>query len=50
MILATVLAVVFVVPAIAFLFRLDQRGLLPEEGVDDEPDESTPRNLADFGR
>ncbi len=30
---ATVLAVLFVFPAIAFLFVLDQRGLLPEESV-----------------
>ena len=30
---ATVLAVLFIFPAIAFLFVLDQRGLLPEEGV-----------------
>ena len=30
---ATVLAVLFIFPAIAFLFVLDQRGLLPEESV-----------------
>jgi cytochrome bd ubiquinol oxidase subunit II len=30
---ATVLAVLFVFPAIAFLFVLDQRGMLPEESV-----------------
>ena len=33
---ATVLAVVFIFPAIAFLFVLDQRGMLPEEGVSAE--------------
>ena len=32
---ATVLLVVIVVPSFALLYRLDQRGLLPEEGVDD---------------
>jgi cytochrome bd ubiquinol oxidase subunit II len=31
---ATVLAVVLIVPAFALLYVLDQRGLLPEEGVD----------------
>jgi cytochrome d ubiquinol oxidase subunit II len=30
---ATAFAVLFVVPAIALLYRLDQRGLLPEEGA-----------------
>jgi cytochrome bd ubiquinol oxidase subunit II len=49
-ILATVLAVVLVFPALAYLFRLDQRGLLPEEGVDDDDESSERRNLADSGR
>jgi cytochrome d ubiquinol oxidase subunit II len=31
---ATVLAVVLIVPAFALLYSLDQRGLLPEEGVE----------------
>jgi cytochrome bd ubiquinol oxidase subunit II len=30
---ATILAVVFIIPSIAVLFVLDQRDLLPEEGV-----------------
>ena len=34
---ATGLAVLFVFPAIAFLFVLDQRGLLPEESVSSPP-------------
>ena len=32
-----VLAVLIVVPGFVLLFVLDQKGLLPEEGVDDEP-------------
>ncbi len=32
---ASGLAVLFIVPAFALLYTLDQRGLLPEEGVDD---------------
>jgi cytochrome bd ubiquinol oxidase subunit II len=32
------LAVLLIVPAFILLYVLDQRGLLPEEGVDDEPD------------
>ena len=32
------LAAVLIVPAFALLYVLDQRGLLPEEGADDEPD------------
>jgi cytochrome d ubiquinol oxidase subunit II len=39
-ILATALAVVLVVPAFVLLFRLDQRGLLPEEGVDEPANSS----------
>ena len=35
------LAVVLIVPAFILLYVLDQRGLLPEEGVDDEPDQGT---------
>ena len=33
-IVAVVLAVLLIVPAFALLYRLDQKGLLPEEGVD----------------
>ena len=32
------LAVLLIVPAFILLYVLDQRGLLPEEGADDEPD------------
>ena len=35
---AVVLAVVIVVPGFVLLYVLDQRGLLPEEGVDDVAD------------
>ena len=31
---ATVLAVLFIFPAFGLLYHLDQKGLLPEEGVD----------------
>jgi cytochrome d ubiquinol oxidase subunit II len=31
---ATALAVLFIFPAFALLYSLDQRGLLPEEGLD----------------
>ena len=33
-IVATVFAVLFIFPAFGLLYRLDQKGLLPEEGVD----------------
>jgi cytochrome d ubiquinol oxidase subunit II len=36
LLVATVLAVLFVVPAFALLFTLEQRGALPEEGAEDE--------------
>ena len=49
-ILATVLAVVLVVPSFVLLFRLDQRGLLPEEGVDDPTESPPPRKIAKSGR
>ncbi len=49
-ILATALAVVLVVPSFVLLFRLDQRGLLPEEGVDDPTELLPSRNIADSGR
>jgi cytochrome d ubiquinol oxidase subunit II len=49
-ILATVLAVVLVVPSFVLLFRLDQRGLLPEEGVDDPTELPPPRKIAKSGR
>ena len=32
------LAVLLIVPAFILLYVLDQRGMLPEEGADDEPD------------
>jgi cytochrome bd ubiquinol oxidase subunit II len=34
---ATILAVLLIVPAFALLYTLDQKGLLPEEGADEEP-------------
>jgi cytochrome d ubiquinol oxidase subunit II len=49
-IVATVLAVVLVVPSFVLLFRLDQRGLLPEEGVDDPTESPSPRKIAKSGR
>jgi cytochrome d ubiquinol oxidase subunit II len=49
-ILATVLAVVLVVPSFVLLFRLDQRGLLPEEGVDDPTESPSPRKITKSGR
>ena len=36
------LAVLLIVPAFILLYVLDQRGLLPEEGADDEPDQQRP--------
>lgn len=38
LLVATAAAVVIVVPGFALLYLLDQRGLLPEEGVEDESD------------
>jgi cytochrome d ubiquinol oxidase subunit II len=38
---ATVLAVLLVVPAFALLYTLDQKGLLPEEGADEGPHQAT---------
>ena len=38
LVVATVAAVLLVVPGFLILFVLDQRGLLPEEGVEDEGD------------
>jgi cytochrome bd ubiquinol oxidase subunit II len=35
--IVVVLAALIVVPGFVLLFVLDQKGLLPEEGVDDEP-------------
>ena len=37
----TVLAAVFIVPAFALLYTLDQKGLLPEEGAEERPDQET---------
>jgi len=41
-VIVTVLAVVFIFPAFGLLYTLDQRGLLPEEGVD-EAEAASPR-------
>jgi cytochrome d ubiquinol oxidase subunit II len=41
-IVVTVLAVLIIVPAFALLYVLDQRGLLPEEGVEDAPQPTAP--------
>ena len=38
---ATVLAVLLIVPAFVLLYTLDQKGLLPEEGADEGPDPAT---------
>ena len=38
---ATVLAVLLIVPAFVLLYTLDQKGLLPEEGVDEGPEQAT---------
>jgi cytochrome bd ubiquinol oxidase subunit II len=38
---AAVLAVLLIVPAFALLYTLDQKGLLPEEGVEELPDQAT---------
>jgi cytochrome bd ubiquinol oxidase subunit II len=38
---ATALAVLWVVPAFALLYTLDQKGLLPEEGVEENPEQAT---------
>jgi cytochrome bd ubiquinol oxidase subunit II len=38
---ATVLAVLLIVPAFVLLYSLDQKGLLPEEGADEGPDPVT---------
>ena len=38
MLAAVVLAAVIVLPGFVLLYVLDQRGLLPEEGVDDVAD------------
>ncbi len=41
MLVVVVLAVVIVVPGFVLLYILDQKGLLPEEGVDDLGDRVT---------
>ena len=38
---AAVLAVLLIVPAFALLYTLDQKSLLPEEGVEEGPDQAT---------
>jgi cytochrome bd ubiquinol oxidase subunit II len=38
---AAVLAALLIVPAFALLYTLDQKSLLPEEGVEEGPDEAT---------
>jgi hypothetical protein len=37
----TILAALFIVPAFALLYTLDQKGLLPEEGAEEGPDQAT---------
>jgi cytochrome d ubiquinol oxidase subunit II len=37
LLVATVLGVLVLGPSFGWLYRLDQQGLLPEEGVDDDP-------------
>jgi cytochrome d ubiquinol oxidase subunit II len=46
---ATGLAVVLIFPAFGLLYTLDQRGLLPEEGVDEAPSAVTVTPDADTG-
>ena len=41
MLVAAVLAVLLIVPAFALLYTLDQKSLLPEEGVEEGPDQAT---------
>ena len=38
---ATALAVLLIVPAFVLLYVLDQKSLLPEEGVDEGPEHAT---------
>ena len=38
---AAVLAVLLIVPAFALLYTLDQKSLLPEEGIEEGPDQAT---------
>ena len=40
-VVAFVLACIFIVPAIAFLYALDQRDVLPTEGVEEHPDRAS---------
>ena len=47
---AVALAAVLVLPGFALLYVLDQRGLLPEEGVDDAGDRPLHRSSADHVR
>ena len=41
MIFATALAALLIVPAFVLLYVLDQKSLLPEEGVDEGPEQAT---------
>jgi cytochrome d ubiquinol oxidase subunit II len=43
----TVLAALLIVPAFALLYTLDQKGLLPEEGAEEEPHQATPSPTPD---
>jgi len=36
-----ILAALLIVPAFALLYALDQKSLLPDEGVDEAPDPAT---------
>ena len=44
---AAVLAVLLIVPAFALLYTLDQKGLLPEEGAEELPDQATASRTPD---
>ena len=45
-VVAFVLACVFILPAIGLLYSLDQRGVLPEEGVEEHPEGHPPSTAA----
>jgi cytochrome d ubiquinol oxidase subunit II len=47
---AVALAAVIVLPGFALLYALDQKGLLPEEGIDDASDQPLDRSPVDHIR
>jgi cytochrome d ubiquinol oxidase subunit II len=47
---AVALAAVIVLPGFALLYVLDQKGLLPEEGIDDASDQPLDRSPVDHIR